>query len=194
MLIIMMTENHSMLVHFQRLCRTLNWNSLKFSLYWKIHSLDGLLKQGSARKYFATWNQKIWMHWFLCVLLPCIADFSASAELFPSQIRVSWPPEYTWSTARAEKTATQAWEVDFQKDPRNASGGATPCIAAILANPDPFLARIRVSWPPEYTWSTVKAEIAPPCRPIIAYAADFESGSLLLLERHIDLCGYLGIN
>ena len=31
--------------------------------------------------------------------------------------------------------------------------------------PDPFLARIRVSGPPKYTWSTAKAEIAQPRRP-----------------------------
>ena len=34
-------------------------------------------------------------------------------------------------------------------------------IADISANPDPFLARIRVSGPPKPPWSTAKAEIAP---------------------------------
>ena len=40
-----------------------------------------------------------------------------------------------------------------------------PWIADISANPDRFLARIRVSGPPEYTWWTARAEIAQPRRP-----------------------------
>ena len=73
-----------------------------------IHGLDGLLKQESTRQYCATLNQKIWMHWFLCVILPCSTDISASAEVFPARIRVSGPPRHPWSTASA-KIAPPRW-------------------------------------------------------------------------------------
>ena len=111
-------------------------------------------------------NQKIWLHWFLCVVLPCSTDISASAELVPARILVSGPPKYPWSTAEAEIAPPLKPEKSISNETLlHASGGATPCIADISANPDPSLARIRVSGPPKYTWSTVKAEIAPPRRP-----------------------------
>ena len=74
-----------MLVHFQN-CAKLLAETHRISLCAdEIHGLDGLLKQESARKYRATLNQKIWMHRFLCVVLPCSTDISASAELLSEQ-------------------------------------------------------------------------------------------------------------
>ena len=41
---------------------------------------------------------------FLCVVLPCRAEISASAGLSPTKIRVSGPPKYPWLTVRAKLT------------------------------------------------------------------------------------------
>ena len=98
------------------------------------------------------------MHWFLCVVLPCSTDISASAD--------SGPPKYTWMTDLAEIAPPRKPEKSISNETLlDASGGATPWIADISANPDPFLARIGVSWPPKYTWSTAEAESTPSHRP-----------------------------
>ena len=118
-LIIMMTENNSksMLVHFPKLCKTLDWNYLNFSLYWRItlfslHSLDGLLKEVEARTsqkiscYLESENMDALIsmccsalqHWYFTL-----------AELFPARIRVSRPHGFP-ARIRVSRPPKQAWQ------------------------------------------------------------------------------------
>ena len=90
-------------------------------------------------------NHKIWMHWFLCVDLPCSTDISASAELFPAGIRVSWPPEYTWLTDKAE--------IAPQHEPEKSISNE-----AILNALESWISLLIQTL--SYPWSTVRAEIA----------------------------------
>ena len=71
----------------------------------------------------------------------------------------------------------------------NALRGATPWIADISANPDPFLAQIHVSGPPKYTWSTARAEIASPSKPeksISNETVTLRPASMLQEERPLE--------
>ena len=106
------------------------------------------------------------MHWFLCVVLPCSADISALAYFFPARIPVSGRPKHPWLTAKAEIARSSEPEMSISnKSLLHASGGATPWIADILANLDPFLTLIRVFWQPKHPWLTARDVIAPPRGP-----------------------------
>ena len=146
-----------MLVHFQKLCRTLNWNSLNFSLCrlttWFRWTLEARISQ-KISCYLESENMHALIsmcysalqHWYFCIG----RTFPRSDSCFRTlRIRVSGPPEKSISNDSL----------------LHASGGATPWIADILANPDPFLAWIRVFGPHRHPWLMAQGEIAPPRRP-----------------------------
>ena len=138
-----MKENISMLVTFKNCAKLLPETPWILLCADEVHGLDGLLKQKSARKYRATLNQKIWMNWFLCVILPCSTDISASAEVFlTGQTPLIDGQSQNRSASRPERPILNLGHLC-------GSSGAFISVD-ILASTSPLRARFRV-----YTWKFV---------------------------------------
>ena len=91
-----MKEKNSMLVHFQKLCKTLSWNFPNFAWYrrttWFRWALEARISQ-KVSCYLESENMDA------LISLCCSAlqrGISASAELFIARIRVSEPPKYNF--------------------------------------------------------------------------------------------------
>ena len=139
-LIFMMKENNSMLVYFQKLCKTLNETPWNFSVrtnhliqmfsWSKIQRENILLPRIRKYGFF---------------VLPRSSDISASSEPFPARIRVSGSPENPWSTVRAKsrrvnRSAARACKSEAATSISNesllqAKGGATPWISRLILSP-----------------------------------------------------------
>ena len=117
-LIIMIKENNSILVHFQTLCKPLNWNSLIISLYWRITWFRWALEARIGQKiscYLESEN------------IDALITICCSALLYwYFRIGKTFPrADSCFRTAHTHfiygrgqnRSAAQAWEVDFQWEP-----------------------------------------------------------------------------
>ena len=153
----MMKENNSMLAHFQKPCKTLDWNSLNLSLCKRITWFRSAFEARISQKiscYLESENMdalfsmcySALQHWYFGI-----------CRIFPAQIRVSGQPKYTWSTTRAE-IAPPRW-------------------------PDPSPARIGVSGPPKFVFPDCLVTLDRLTGPKSLLRASMSSDNWIPLER-----------
>ena len=150
----------------------------KFVLNWCITWLGfEICNKNQPQSIVLPWIRKYRRTDFL--LLICLATVLSQAQHQLTLNSLRWFVYsdrliiFTWRPGPKSLERVQAWETDFEYgSPLTlqdrlllCSGWVTPWIADILADPHPFLERIRVSGPCRHPWSTANSKISPPHGP-----------------------------
>ena len=159
----MMKEKNSKLIHFQNCAKLLTETPWFFSVPTNYMVYMGSSSKNQLENILLPWIRKYGFTDFY-VLFCLVAlifqhgqNFSTRGFVFPDRLNTLHP------RPRPKSLCSASLRNRFPDETLlNASRTVIPWIADISANPDPFLARIRVSGPPKHPWSTAQAEIAVP--------------------------------